>query len=424
MVSTSGGVRIAIPPSEGTTLSGETLPRTGAIGRYQTLLSAPGVLLIVPAGIIGRVPSTMLELALPLAVVGRTGSWVSAGIVTAAYTIAGAVLGPVRGRLVDRAGAPVILLATGWGQALALGGMLLILALRSNLIWLSGVAFIAGALTPPIGPIMRVLWSRLERPDLREAAFAFESITIDILYIVGPMLVAVLIAVAPLDVCLIAAAVLAALGPSLLAVAPGASSARTEARSTHWLGALRSGAVRRMLPISFFVSGSFTATGLGIIAFSSAHHAKAMAGILIAAMSVGSIVGGLYWGSRRQPGTLRQQLTALLLALTAGMVLLIFSGSILLFGILSALVGLALAPAITAMYSLMDVVAPRHEMTESFAWLGTSGNAGGAAAVAVAGLFVTRLHHTGGFAVAALLVGAGAVLCALLAPATQPHAEF
>jgi sugar phosphate permease len=106
------------------------------------------------------------------------------------------------------------------------------------------------------------------------------------------------------------------------------------------------------------------------------------------------------------------------------MVLLIFSGSILLFGILSALVGLALAPAITAMYSLMDAVAPRQEMTESFAWLGTSGNAGGAVAVAIAGLFVTRLNDTGGFAVAALLIGTAAILCALTAPATQPHADF
>jgi hypothetical protein len=270
---------------------------------------------------------------------------------------------------------------------------------------------------------MRVLWSHLERTDLREAAFAFESITIDILYIVGPMLVAALISVAPIEACLIAAAVLVALGPALLALAPGTSSARPDTRPTHWLGALHVGAVRRMLPISFFASGSFTATDLGIIAFTSAHHARALSGILIAAMSVGSVIGGLYWGSRRQPGTLRQQLTVLLLALTAGTVLLIFSGSVLLLGILAVFVGLALAPAITAMYSLMDAVAPRNEMTESFAWLGTSGNAGGAVAVAIAGLFVTRMHHTGGFVVAALLVGTGAIFCALAAPHAQPHAD-
>lgn len=404
-------------------MSQQTLPRAGVIGRYYELLSAPGVPLMVLAGIISRVPSTMLELALPLVVAGRTDSWVSAGIVTAAYTIAGAVLGPLRGRLVDRAGAPLILLVTGWGQALTLAGFILTLALSSNLIWLSALAVIAGALTPPVGPIMRVLWSRLERPDLREAAFAFESITIDILYIVGPTLVAVLIAVAPIEVCLIAAAALVALGPALLALAPGTSSARPEARPTHWLGALRSGAVRRMLPISFFVSGSFTATDLGIIAFTSAHHAKALSGVLIAAMSIGSIVGGLYWGSRRQPGTLRQQLTVLLFAMAAGTVLLIFAGSLLLFGILAAIVGLALAPAITAMYSLMDAVAPRNEMTESFAWLGTSGNAGGAVAVAIAGLFVTRMHHAGGFVVAAVLIGTAAIVCALLAPIAQPHAD-
>jgi uncharacterized membrane protein YhaH (DUF805 family) len=44
--------------------------------------------------------------------------------------------------------------------------------------------------------------------------------------------------------------------------------------------------------------------------------------------------------------------------------------------------------------------------------------------VAIAGLFVTRLHDTGGFAVAALLIGTAAILCALTAPATQPHADF
>jgi MFS family permease len=408
---------------EGTALSQQTVPRTRVIDRYQDLLGAPGVPLMVLAGIIGRVPSTMLELALPLVVAGRTGSWVSAGLVTAAYTIASAVFGPIRGRLVDRAGARSILFVTGWGQALALIGLVLAAEISPRLIWLTGFAIIAGMFTPPVGPIMRVLWSRLERADLREAAFAFESITIDILYIVGPSLVALLIAIAPIEACLITAAVLVALGPSLLALAPGTSSARPDARSTHWLGALRAGAVRRMLPISFFVSGSFTATDLGIIAFASARHAKALSGILIAAMSIGSIVGGLYWGSRRQPGTLRQQLTVLLLALTAGTVLLIFSGSILLFGILSALVGLALAPAITVMYSLMDAVAPRHEITESFAWLGTSGNAGGAMAVAIAGLFVTRMHDTGGFVVAALLVGTAALLCALLAPVASPYAE-
>jgi MFS family permease len=408
---------------EGTTLSQETLSRTGAINRYQELLAAPGVPLMVLAGVIGRIPSTMLELALPLVVAGRTGSWVSAGLVTAAYTIASAALGPIRGRLVDRAGARTILFLTGWGQAFALIGLVLAVVISPRLVWLTGFAILAGALTPPVGPIMRVLWSRLERPDLREAAFAFESITIDILYIVGPSLVALLIAIAPINVCLITAAALVALGPSLLALAPGASAARPEARSTHWLGALRAGAVRRMLPVSFLVSGSFTATDLGIIAFASAHHAKALSGILIASMSVGSIVGGLYWGSRRQPGTLRQQLTALLLALTAGTVLLIFSGSILLFGIISVFVGLALSPAITAMYSLMDTVAPRREITESFAWLGTSGNAGGAVAVAIAGLFVTRMHHTGGFVVAALLIGSAALLCALLAPVAPPHAD-
>ena len=391
--------------------------------RYRNLLTAPGVPRIVAAGTVTRLPMSMLSLAVPLLVVGQTGSYVSAGLVVACFTIAAGVCAPIRGRAVDRVGASLILFITGWGQACGLVGMVLFARSTSNVAWVAAAAVLAGTFVPPVSPIMRVLWTRQVRPELRDVAFAFESITIDILYITGPMLVAFLIAVAPVETALVAAAACSALGATFLALAPGTRGWQPSPRSPHWLGPLRSSSVQRLLPISFLIPGSLTAVELGIIAFSSAHGAKALSGVLIAAMSVGSIAGGIYWGSRSQPGTPRRQMTLLLLAMAGGMALLTVSRNVLLLGLLLVVVGLALAPSITVEYSLMAEVAPPDEITESFSWMNALGQAGAAAAVALAGLVVTRMHDTGGFALAAILAGAAALLCALFAPDPRPHTE-
>ncbi|MGA7670040.1 MAG: MFS transporter [Nitrolancea sp.] len=394
----------------------------GFLSRYRQLLAAPGVARIVAAGTVTRLPTSMLSLAVPLLVVGQTGSYVSAGLVTACFAIAAGVSGPVRGRAVDRLGASLILVITGCGQALGLFGIVLLAGSTNSVLWIAVAAALSGALVPPVSPIMRVLWTRQVQTDLRDVAFAFESITIDILYITGPMLVAFLIAVAPVETALLVAAACSALGATVLALAPGTRGWQPSPRAAHWLGPLRSGNVRRLLPIGLLIPGSLTAVELGIIAFSSAHGAKALSGVLIAAMSVGSIAGGIYWGGRTQPGTPRRQLALLLFSMAAGMALLTLSRNVLLLGVLLLFVGLALAPSITVEYSLMAEVAPPDEITESFSWVNALGQAGAAAAVAVAGLFVTRMHDTGGFALAAVLAATAGLLASLFAPDAQPHA--
>ncbi len=397
-------------------VSGAAGAKSGFLTQYRDLLSEPGVFHFVVAGIISRLPIPMLSLALPLLVVGHSGSYVSAGLITGLFTIAAGICGPLRGRASDRLGVTPVLMITGWGQAACLVGLVLSASSTHSILWMSATAIVAGALVPPVSPVMRVLWTREVPSNLRDVAFAFESITADILYIAGPLLVTVLIAIAPIEAAIIVAAGLSAIGAAMLALTPGARRWQTSSQTTHWIGPLRSSAVRRMLPIGALIPGSLTAVELGIIAFSGAHQARALSGVLIAAMSVGSIVGGIYWGSRLQPGTPRRQLTLLLACMAAGMALLAIASNIFLLGALLVVVGLALAPSITVEYSLMAEVAPEEEMTESFAWLNSLGQAGAAGSVVVAGLFVTRLHDTGGFVFAAVLAAVTVIYSLILAP--------
>lgn len=397
-----------------------SLTTNGLLGRYGSLFHVPGVPLVVIGGLIGRMPTSMLSIALPLVVVGQTRSYAAAGFVTAAYTIASGVAGPIRGRSVDRAGARAVLLLTGWVNATALILVLVAAKLTSHVLWVGLSAALVGLFTPPISPVMRVLWTRLGAEDMRAAGFAFESITIDFLYIVGPTLVAVLIAFAPAADALVVASVLVAAGSTVVSLAPITKGWRGGVRAAHWLGPLRSSSVRRVIPVTALIPGALTAVELGVIAFAAGHQAKAAAGILLSLQSVGSILGGVYWGSRRQPGSMRVQLALLLTGMGFGMAMLMLAGNLLMLGGLIVISGLVVAPAITVNYSLMDAVARPEEATEAFAWMNAAGMTGAAGAVALAGLCVTRLNDTGGFLLAAGIALAGALFSALVAPQLAP----
>jgi hypothetical protein len=102
------------------------------------------------------------------------------------------------------------------------------------------LAALSGALVPPLGAIMRMLWSRIfSGSELKEAAFAYESVVVDLVFIIGPSIVAMLTALANPSVALLVAAVATASGSLLVAASSHAkSSPCEETDERHWLGPL------------------------------------------------------------------------------------------------------------------------------------------------------------------------------------------
>ena len=89
---------------------------------YRGVLSYPGALAFSLTGLVARLPISMAGLGIVLLVSARTGSYGTAGAVSAAYMVANAVLAVLQGRLVDRLGqARVLTVAAGlFGAAMAL----------------------------------------------------------------------------------------------------------------------------------------------------------------------------------------------------------------------------------------------------------------------------------------------------------------
>ncbi len=98
------------------------------IARYRALFSAPGVGRLLFSSVVGRLPSGMFSLAILLFVHGSTDSFLAAGVAVGAFSLAGAVIGPLLGAQVDRHGQTRVLL----GAALAQAGLLVALVLVST----------------------------------------------------------------------------------------------------------------------------------------------------------------------------------------------------------------------------------------------------------------------------------------------------
>jgi len=156
---------------------------------YGALLRTPGAWTFVLPGFLARMPVAMLAIGIVLLVEHTTGSYGLAGAVTATCGVAIALLAPQSGRLADRFGQRAVLVPGVFLHAAAVGALIL-LALRDAPLWaLFAVAVPVGASAPQISPMVRARWSaRLDGSPLLTTAAAFESVTDEFTFVVGPVL--------------------------------------------------------------------------------------------------------------------------------------------------------------------------------------------------------------------------------------------
>jgi MFS family permease len=154
----------------------------------------------------------------------------------------------------------------------------------------------------------------------------------------------------------------------------------------------------------------FGALDVAAPAFADLHGAAESAGIALAGLALGSMVGGLIYGSRSWPWDLPARYLVLIGALAGMIALAALSGGLPVFVLVLALAGLVVAPATTIIYTLLDRVAPRGTATEATTWMILGYAVGGAIGAAHAGLAVERWGATRGI----LVASAGALLSELV----------
>jgi MFS family permease len=195
-----------------------------------------------------------------------------------------------------------------------------------------------------------------------------------------------------------------------LAATPASRAWRGEPRSVDAAGAMSSPGMRALIATDLPIGVLFGALDVGVPAFCKAHGAAAAAGAVLAALAVGSMAGGLVYGSRPRRATARRY--ALLLALIALFTApLAAAESILALGLLAGLAGVMVAPMNSVGLALIDDVAPPGTAAEATSWLGAGYQGGLAVGTALAGAIVDDAGTTTVF----LIAFAFAAMAALMA---------
>jgi hypothetical protein len=368
---------------------------------YMRILGAPDVRQPLIGVVIGRLSIAAEPLSTVLLVHGSTGSFAAAGAVMAAFSIAAAISLPVQGRVMDRIGQTRVILTTTAITAAGFTGLILLAHGGASVAALSAAAAFAGLGTVPTGTAMRTLWSTLvPQSDLRQAAFALDAVAIDVAFIMGPLIAAAVIALASPTASLSVCIFLTLLGSAVFASSRVSRTWRGAQAEHRRIGPLRSAGVWVLMGAALGVGIAVGAAELAITAFASAHGAAELGGTLIAAQALASTAGGLWYGARSWRSSPGERLPAVAIVFALCLAPLVAVPTLVAAFPLMALSGLALAPAISLIYLLLDSLAPVGTAAEATGWVLTAIVGGAALGNALAGVAVTEASPHAGLAVA------------------------
>lgn len=384
---------------------------------YGRLLRTRGAWTFLLPGFAARQPFAMLTLSIVLLVQHTTGSYGVAGAVAAVTGVSMALFAPYSGRLADRHGqravlVPGVLVHTVSGLALTA------LALTGAPLWaLFAAAVPTGASVPQVGPMVRARWGvKLKGSPLMATAAAFESVTDEFTFVVGPLLATALCTAVDPAAGLVTEAALTLVGGLLFAAQkgtqPGGAADAGRARVEHG-SALRVPGVRVLIVTFLGIGSVFGGMQVSLAAFSQSIGNPGMNGVLYGVFAAGNMLAGIACGAiawRAAPQR-RLVLAHAALALTASA--LWTTHSALLLAGLGLLVGMCIAPALITGYTLVEDLVPAGARTEAFTWLTGAVALGQAAAVTAAGQLEDRLWDGAGFLVP--MAGTVLALATLLA---------
>jgi MFS family permease len=384
------------------------------VGVYARILRTPGVAAIVAATVVGRLPIGISGLAILLYVQEVSGSFATAGACAGALAFGTALGAPFQGRLIDWRGERA-LLPLAFVHA---GGLVVVWALGAGGATpavLALASFCAGAAIPPVSSVLRSRWPLLlsERRELVPSAYALDSVLIELIFVVGPLLTTVVVAtVGPQYALAVSAACVLGGTAMLLAGLRGRERpAAPEAGSRRFgLGALAAPGLRTLVLASLPVGFAFGTVEVVLPAFSAEEGQRELAGVLLAVWAGASGLAGLAYGAwpPRSPLTaVHLRLACLIPMATAG---LFAASSPLTMGLLVVVMGLPIAPLIASRNQLIERVAPRGTATEAFTWPLTALVAGVSLGAAVGGALVESYSWPAAVLAAVTVSAAGAGL--------------
>ncbi len=379
---------------------------------YRVLLRHPLVRWQAASGLLAQVTQGASGVGIILVVRQHTGSVALAGGVVGALLIAAGLARPLQGRLIDRRGAAGVVAATGVGHGAALTAIVLLAGVHAPGAALLALGVAAGLFLPPISTAMRVDWGELSGAADRTAAYSLVYLVQELALLAGPLMLAAVIAAADSSAAVLVIAGITAVGGLSFASRARRPEPLAPAPALPTGSLLRAREVQLLVLIAALLGGVVGGLEVAAPTLATAHRQPAASGLLIAAVSVGGIVGAAVYASRRWRAEPPVRLAALLACLTVAVAVAGVPASLVAVGALLLIAGLAINPSLTTITLLIDSHTPGRAAAEAFGWLSTGFAGGTGAASAIAGAVTPHGGSARPAFVVAVVAGTAAVTAA------------
>ncbi|BCJ64615.1 MFS transporter [Polymorphospora rubra] len=394
-----------------------------ALRQYVEVWRIPGAPLLLTAGVLARLGIGITPLALLLVVEDVTGSYALAAVAGGIYALAGAALSPIAGRIADRVGPTPVLLVTAAAHPLALVGLLIASGVGADaLTAIYTAAAVAGATYPPLSAAIRGAWNDHTEPGsgryhLRNTALAAETSLFEVVFVLGPLLVAAFVLFADAAAALVGSAVVTLVGTIVVALGRAMRGWRPHPAHAHarGLGPLRVTGFPALLLCVGGLGIAFGAAGVTVPAYATSHSAgdaESLAGVLLAVWGVGSAAGGIWFGTRRPARRMARQFAWLLAAVAASFLVFAVMPDPIALGVALVIGGAVIAPALTLENTMVGRISPGGMLNEAYTWVVTTAVAASAVGGSVAGLIVDQ---RGGVPWAFVFAGTAVAFAAVVA---------
>jgi len=391
-------------------------PPVISLTRYSDLLAQPALRSAIAASVLGRLPIGITGLAILMLAQDSSGSFGLGGAVAACYVAGLATFAPLFGRVIDRYGPRSTLLACAFAFPAALAALVVALTSATPL-WLAfALAAATGACFPPITVCMRTFFKQQLREDMLLAtAYSLESVVIEMIFILGPVIVAIFVALASPAAAVLFAAACGCAGTLLFQRSRALAHWRIEPRGEASLfGPLEDPGFVPLLGVIVCYASAFGLVEIGTTAYATESGSPAFAGVLLGMMSIGSAAGGLVYGSRSWRLPLARQFALMLAIMGLGIAPLALLSATWPFALWCLISGIAMAPALIMQSMLVAKSARPEHATEAFTWSATGLLAGVGLGLTAGGALLEFAKSPAVFAAAAVLSLAASGLALLL----------
>ena len=380
---------------------------------YSAVLSRPGVTRIIGSQLLARFAFGMMSLALILHVEQTYKNYTIAGIALGAETIGAAVSGPLLARQLAKVGPRVLIT---WLASISSAALVFVAFFRGSEIFVVLACLVVGLTSPPIQQVARAVYPTLITKNQTSHLFSLDATLQELLWVFGPVLATMISATYNTTASVTFMATVQIVGTVLFARNPEIAGMKFPPSKRRLGGVLKKPITISAVLINATLVASFGAADVGTVAVLGMQPA----GIVIATLSLGSLVGGFAFGHRAKS---KWALFKFVSITFIGFAMVFVNPTDLLWITISwFVVGLGVAPSFATVASMISISFGQADSAEAYGWINTAQLLGYSGGAAIAGIIVDNFSHEAAWYVTGAM-GLAGVISALVTARYNPELQ-